>query len=89
MRIFCANIDFKSTPDDFRTFVENAIGPTSKIIWITNKDTRRFKGYAFVEFVNPDDAAKALVVLVGQMFQGRPIVCHEATPDPKANRPRN
>lgn len=84
MRIFVSNIDYKSTQDDFRTFVEQTIGPTSKIIRIMDKNTKHFKGYVFIDFVNSDDAAKALAVLGGKTFQGRPLVCHEATPDLKA-----
>lgn len=52
---------------------------------ITDKDTGRSKGFAFVEMPNDDEANKAIEGLDGTDLDGRQIVVKKA--EPKSDRP--
>ena len=47
-----------------------------------DKETKRSKGFGFVEFANADDAAKAKAEMDGQEVWGRPIKVDFAKEDP-------
>ena len=47
---------------------------------ITDRDTRRSKGFAFVEMADDDAAKKAIAELNGAELDGRTMVVKEATP---------
>jgi RNA recognition motif-containing protein len=47
-----------------------------------DKETKRSKGFGFVEFANPEDAAKAKAEMDGQEVWGRPIKVDFAKEDP-------
>ena len=47
-----------------------------------DKETKRSKGFGFVEFANPEDAAKAKADMDGQEVWGRPIKVDFAKEDP-------
>lgn len=47
-----------------------------------DRETKRSKGFGFVEFANADDAAKAKAEMDGQEVWGRPIKVDFAKEDP-------
>ena len=82
MKVYIGSIDFGTMPSEFSQFVETQIGPIEKLVWITHKITRDFRGFCFVEFRNPDDATRALFELNGAEYKGRKLKVAEATPQP-------
>ncbi|QDS68285.1 hypothetical protein FKW77_010649 [Venturia effusa] len=84
--IYCGNLFFEVTEDALqRLFSEHGEIKKVKIIY----DHRGLsKGFGYVEFTNPGDAAKAVDALNQQPFQGRRIVVQPHRPREKLNSPR-
>ena len=55
------------------------IGPVDSVNVITDRDTGRSKGFAFVE-MSSDDAEKAIGQLNGSEVNGRTLTVNEARP---------
>ena len=54
--VFVGNLTFHTTEEQLRD-IFSTVGPTSSIRIVTDKETNRPKGYAFIQY---DDAALAL-----------------------------
>jgi len=61
-------------------------GAVEKITLVTDRDTGRSRGFAFVEMTNAGEADKATVALNGTELGGRTLTVNEAKP--KFDRPR-
>jgi cold-inducible RNA-binding protein len=81
--IFVGNLDFNATEDSIRSLFE-AYGTVEKVDVITDRDTGRSRGFAFVEMADPEAADRAIAALNGQVFSGRTLNVNEARP--KADR---
>ncbi|CAM9885201.1 unnamed protein product, partial [Choristocarpus tenellus] len=68
-RLFVRNLPFTCTEDDLKE-VFGAFGTLSKV-HLPVDDVKKGKGFAFVQFMIPEDAEKALEQLDRQSFQGR------------------
>jgi RNA recognition motif-containing protein len=79
MNIYVSNLSFAVESDDLRGFFEEYGEVTSAKI-ITDKETRRSRGFGFVEMSDDSAAAKAVAELNGAMVQGRSISVTEARP---------
>jgi RNA recognition motif-containing protein len=53
---------------------------------ITDRDTGRSRGFGFVTFTDPQDAAKAIAELDGKDLDGRTIKVNEAQDKPRGDR---
>ncbi|HLA77550.1 MAG TPA: RNA-binding protein [Vicinamibacteria bacterium] len=78
-RLFVGNIPYTATEEDLRGLFEGA-GKVASIRIITDFDTGRSKGYAFVEMASPADAEQAVKNLNGTTLSERKIVVNEARP---------
>lgn len=78
-RLFVGNIPYTTTEEDLRGLFEGA-GKVASIRIITDFDTGRSKGYAFVEMASPADAEQAVKSLNGATLSERKIVVNEARP---------
>lgn len=79
MNIFVANLNYKVRSEDLKEiFSDYGEVTTSRII--TEKGTRRSKGFGFVEMENEEDARKAIAALDGAEWEGRVIIVKEALP---------
>lgn len=79
LNIYVGNLPYKMTEQELRdAFSEFGEVASAKII--TDRETRRPKGFGFVEM--SDDAAgkKAIDALNGKEFGGRPLRVNEAKP---------
>ena len=77
-KIYVGNIPFTVTESQVRDLFEE-YGEVDSIAWITDRDTGRFRGFAFVEM--EDSAAdSAITGLNGKDVDGRPLKVDAAKP---------
>ena len=77
--IFVGNLSFNSSEEAVRGLFEN-YGTVDRVSIITDRDTGRSRGFAFVEMANDDEAERAINALNGTDFGGRKINVNEARP---------
>lgn len=76
-KLFVSNIDFEVTPEQLREMFEEA-GSVLNAVIATDRESKRSKGFAFVEMSDDDNAAKAIELLNNKSVNGRPMkVCHD------------
>ena len=79
--IFVGNLDFSVTEDQIRSLFEPH-GAVERVTIMTDRDTGRSRGFAFVEMTNSGDADKAIAALNGANLSGRALNVNEARPKP-------
>ena len=79
--IFVGNLKFNATEDSVRTLFER-YGAVSSARIMTDRDTGRSRGFAFVEMENENEAEQAISALNGYMMDGRALNVNEARPKP-------
>lgn len=85
-KIYVGNLSYKVTEDDLKDLF-GEFGAVTEINVITDRETGRPRGFAFVEMDSDDDATKAINSLNGKELQDREIVVNEARPR-RDSRPR-
>lgn len=78
-RLYVANISFQSTKDDLFDFFTR-VGNVIEVIFINDRETRKFRGFGFVDMGTEEDANNAIEKLNGVEFMGRPLVVRKANP---------
>lgn len=69
--LFCGNLSFQIQDDDIYAFFKEC-GEISQIRYGEDKQTGQFKGFAFVQFSDPNSVV-AGGQLNGQLLKGRPV----------------
>ena len=77
-KIFVGNLDFGATEDSIRTLFETQ-GAVESVKLMTDRDTGRSRGFAFVEMADAD-AERAIKALNGTNLGGRALNVNEARP---------
>jgi RNA recognition motif-containing protein len=77
--VFVGNLSFESTEGGLRSIFE-PFGEITRVNLITDRDTGRARGFAFVEMSSDEDAAKAITALNGTEMDGRALNVNEAKP---------
>ncbi len=77
--IFVGNLSFSTTEDSVRQYFE-PFGTVDRVSIITDRDTGRSRGFAFVEMPNDEEAERAIQALNGQELGGRRLNINEARP---------
>lgn len=77
--IFVGNLDFAATEAAVRSLFE-AYGKVERVSMITDRDTGRPRGFAFVEMTDPAEADRAIAALNGHDLDGRALNVNEARP---------
>ncbi len=72
MNIFVSSLSFKTNNDELKHMFE-AYGEVTSARIITDRDTRRSKGYGFVEMPNDNEGNAAINALNGSEQGGRTI----------------
>jgi cold-inducible RNA-binding protein len=77
--IFVGNLSFGATEDALRSMFE-AYGQVDRVNLVTDRETGRARGFAFVEMSNDAEAQKAIAALNGRELDGRALNINEARP---------
>ena len=81
-KIFVGNLDFGATEDSLRSLFE-PYGGVESVHLVTDRDTGRSRGFAFVEMADHGGADKAITALNGTNLGGRALNINEARPKPE------
>ncbi|HTC49189.1 MAG TPA: RNA-binding protein [Candidatus Aquilonibacter sp.] len=84
--LYVGNLPHSTTEAELRNVFEPH-GAVEKVSLVTDRDTGRSRGFAFVEMTNAGEADKAIAALNGTDLGGRPLTINEAKP--KTDRPRS
>lgn len=85
--LFVGNLSFQTTEDELRSVFE-PYGEITRLQVMTDRDTGRPRGFAFVELSDDEEAAKAITELNGKELDGRALNVNEARPKPERSGPR-
>ena len=77
--IFVGNLDFEATEESIRSLFE-PYGAIERINLVTDRDTGRSRGFAFVEMTDANQADQAIAALNGTSSGGRALNVSEARP---------
>ena len=77
--IFVGNLDFGATEDSLRALFE-AHGAVDRVSIMTDRDTGRSRGFAFIEMPNTEEGERAITALNGHNLGGRAMNVNEAKP---------
>jgi len=78
-KIFVGNLDFSATEDSIRALFE-PYGTVESVNVVTDRDTGRSRGFAFVEMADSSEADRAINGLNGTNLGGRALNVNEARP---------
>jgi cleavage stimulation factor subunit 2 len=70
--IFVGNLSFDTTEDQLRVLFAT-VGPVAGVRIVTDKDTNKSKGFAFVEYLDASTALSAIRNIDGEEMNGRKI----------------
>jgi len=77
--IFVGNLDFAATDSSIRSLFER-YGSVERVNVVTDRDTGRSRGFAFVEMSDSSQADQAIASLNGTDLNGRTLNINEARP---------
>ena len=83
--LYVGNLPHSTTEPELRSLFE-AHGQVDKVSMVTDRETGRSRGFAFVEMTDAGEAEKAIAALNGTDLGGRTLKINEAKP--KTDRPR-
>ena len=76
-RLYVGNLSFNTTADGVRTAFQE-FGTVSDVHLVSDRETGRSRGFAFVTMGTPEEAAKAIEGMDGRTLDGRPLRVNEA-----------
>jgi cold-inducible RNA-binding protein len=78
-RLFVGNLSYQTMENDLQDYFSQ-IGAVNSVNLMMDKMTGKSRGFAFVEFANPDEANKAIEQFHNKEFQGRALTVNIARP---------
>ena len=79
MNLYIGNLSYNVKESDLRNVLEEYCTVAS-VKLITDRETRRSKGFAFIEMPDDTEANNAIKQLNGEEYVGRSMVVKEALP---------
>ncbi|MBI5652757.1 MAG: RNA-binding protein [Chloroflexi bacterium] len=78
-KLYVGNLSYNVSEDDLRTLFAQA-GEVKEVALILDRETRRSKGFGFVEMTNDADAQKAIQMFNNHELDGRALTVSVARP---------
>jgi len=78
-RLFVGNLSYQTIESDLQELFSQA-GTVTSVNLMLDKVTGKSRGFAFVEFASPEEAAKAVEQFHNKEFQGRALTVNIARP---------
>jgi len=78
-RLYVGNLPYSITENALHEMFSEA-GPVESVKLITDRDTGRSKGFAFVEMATEEGAERAIAEFSGRKIEDRPMTVNEAKP---------
>jgi len=86
-KIFVGNLSFSTTEGELRSMFE-PYGSVESVLVVTDRNTGRSRGFAFVEMADSGAADQAIAALNGKDMSGRTLTVNEARPKMSSGGPR-
>jgi RNA recognition motif-containing protein len=87
VRLFVGNLAYDVTEEELRELM-SPVGTPLSVRILTDRETGKPRGFAFVEFSDSAQAEEAVRRFNQQVFKNRPLVVNEARPREEGFRPR-
>ena len=78
-RLFVGNLSYQTGENDLQTYFAQA-GTVTSVNLMLDKVTGKSRGFAFVEFDDPEGAQRAIDQFHNKEFQGRQLTVNVARP---------
>lgn len=78
-KLFIGNLDYSVTKEELEKMF-GEFGTVVDAVIIIDRETRRSRGFGFVEFASEEEAKKAIEAMNGKDINGRKINVNEAKP---------
>jgi cold-inducible RNA-binding protein len=85
MKIYAGNLDYQVTEDELRTEF-SAFGKVDSVAMITDRDTGRSKGFAFIEMPSVQEGQAAITGMNGKALKERTLIVNAARPRTEEGR---
>lgn len=79
MKIYVGNLSFSTKEDGLRNLFSN-FGEVEEVALITDRETGRPRGFAFITMPNDNEGREAIEKTNGTDFEGRTLNVNEARP---------
>ncbi len=87
MELYVGNLSYSCTDADLQALFEpHGVVESARIA--TDRMSGQSKGFGFVQMPNPEQGTRAIEILEGQAFMGRPLRVTESKPKPRVERPK-
>jgi RNA recognition motif-containing protein len=86
--LFVGNISFQTTESELNELFK-PFGQVGRVHMVTDRETGRARGFAFVEMPNDEEAVNAIAALNGKAVGGRNLNVNEARPKAERSAPRD
>jgi RNA recognition motif-containing protein len=87
MNIYVGNLSYRLRENDLRGVFEE-YGQVDSCRIVTDRETRRSKGFGFVEMPDDEAASKAIAELNEAELEGRKLIVKESLPREQYTKPR-
>jgi len=78
-KLFVGNLSYQTSENDLQDYFAQA-GAVTSVSLMLDKVTGKSRGFAFVEYATPEEAARAVEEFHGRDFQGRALTVNVARP---------